>query len=336
MDNKIKITAAAIAAAAAVGAGVLVFTLNKDGSDTPTVSSSQDATEAPTPPPTTEFVLPDDWSENVDYVPSDHGITPKARALSKVNADYIAWMKIDGTPVDNPILLDPGEIQANDTYHGAENAGEIYYYLYRNLNKDYEFAGSIFMDYRNVLNSNDDEQSENIILHGHDMLNETMFGSFRRYRNEPGFYDKASYIELESKYDKQDYVIFAYLPTKGEYEDGGFNYWDMCELDTKEAFDAYVKTCKDGALFDTGIDVQFGDRLITMSTCYNNQAEMRFIVVARSLREGETISDVSSIAHTKEWHDAQKAIAEAEAASKAQAEAEAASKAQAESSAAAT
>lgn len=336
MDNKIKIIAAAIAAAAAVGAGVLVFTLNKDGSDTPTVSSSQDATEAPTPPPTTEFVLPDDWSENVDYVPSDHGITPKARALSKVNADYIAWMKIDGTPVDNPILLDPGEIQANDTYHGAENAGEIYYYLYRNLNKDYEFAGSIFMDYRNVLNSNDDEQSENIILHGHDMLNETMFGSFRRYRNEPGFYDKASYIELESKYDKQDYVIFAYLPTNGEYEDGGFNYWDMCELDTKEAFDAYVKTCKDGALFDTGIDVQFGDRLITMSTCYNNQAEMRFIVVARSLREGETISDVSSIAHTKEWLDAQKAIAEAEAASKAQAEAEAASKAQAESSAAAT
>lgn len=105
----------------------------------------------------------------------------------------------------------------------------------------------------------------------------------------------------------------------------------MCELDTKKDFDAYVKTCKDGSLLDTGIDVQFGDKLITMSTCFNDQADMRFIVVARSLREGEKISDVSSIAHTKEWLDAQKAKAEAEAASKAQAEAEAASKAQAES-----
>ncbi len=331
MNNKIKITAAAVAAAAAVGAGALVFNISKDGNDTPTVTVSQDITEAPTPPPTTEFVLPDDWSKNVDYVPSSHGITPKAKAMSKVNADYIAWMKIDGTPVDNPILLDPGEIQANDVYHGIENAGEIYYYLYRNLNKDYEFAGTVFMDYRNVLNSYFDEQSENLILHGHDMLNETMFGSFRRYRNEPGFYDKASYLELESKYGKKDYVIFAYLPTKGEYVEDGFNYWDMCELDTKKDFDAYVKNCKDGSLLDTGIDVQFGDKLITMSTCFNDQADMRFIVVARSLREGEKISDVSSIAHTKEWLDAQKAKAEAEAASKAQAEAEAASKAQAES-----
>lgn len=326
MDNRIKIAVAAVAASAAAVAGIAAFSLSKDGNDTPTVSSSQLLTEAPTSEPTTEFVLPDNWSAGVDYVSSNHGITPKARAMNKVNADYIAWMKIDGTPVDYPILLDPGEIQPNDAYHGAENAGEIYYYLYRNLNKDYEFAGTIFMDYRNVLNSFYDEQSENLILHGHDMLNETMFGSFRRYRNEPGFYDKASYIELESKYGKQDYVIFAYLPTKGVYEDGSFNYWDMCELDTKEQFDKYVKTCKAGAYLDTGIDVQFGDKLITMSTCFNNQDEMRFIVVARSLREGESIGDFLSIAHTQEWLDAQK---------KAQEEAEAASKAQAESSAAA-
>ncbi len=324
MNNKIKTAVAALSAAAAVGMGVFVFSISKDGNDNPTVSSSQEITEPSTPEPTTEFVLPDDWSKNVDYVPSDHGITPKARAVSSVNPDYIAWMKIDGTQVDYPILLDPGEIQANDGFHGTENAGEIYYYLYRNIYKAYEFAGSIFMDYRNVLNAFGDEQSENLILHGHDMLNESMFGSFRRYRNETGYYEKCQFMEIESKYGKQDYVIFAYLPTKGVYEEGGFNYWDMCELDTKEQFDAYVKTCKDGAYLDTGIDVQYGDKLVTMSTCFNDQADMRFIVVARSLREGETISDSTSIEHTQEWHDAQKAAAEAEAASRAEAESAAA------------
>lgn len=320
MKKPIKITVACLSLAAAVGMGTLVFSLKKEeDKDVPVVSTPEETTDSITEP-ATEFVLSDNWSDNVEYVPSDHGITAKAKAMNRINPDYIAWMKIDGTPVDYPVFLDPGEIAANDAYHGTENAGETYYYLYRNPDKSYEFAGSIFMDYRNTLNSNDDEQSENLVIHGHDMLNETMFGSFRRYRNEPGFYEKCSFIELESKYDSQDYVIFAYLPTKGVYEENGFNYWDMEELDTKEQFDAYVKTCKDGAMLDTGIDVQYGDRLITLSTCYNNQDDMRFIVVARSLREGESISDVSSIAHTQEWEDAQKAKAEAEAASKAAAE----------------
>lgn len=315
MKKTVKITTACLSAAAAVGLGVYVFSLNKDEKSVPIVETVSEDTTVPSTEPSTEFVLPANWSDNVEYVASPQGITAKAKAMNRVNPDYIAWMKIDGTPVDYPVLLDPGEIGKNDEYHGIENEGELYYYLYRNLKKDYELAGSIFMDYRDVLNSNADEQSENLVIHGHDMLNETMFGSFRRYRNEPGFYEKSSFVELESKYGSTQYVIFAYLPVKGEYQENGFNYWDMEELDTKEQFDAYVKTCRDGAYIDTGIDVQYGDKLITMSTCFNNQPDMRFIVVARSLREGESIGDISTIAHTKEWLEAQKAAAEAEAAS---------------------
>lgn len=315
MKKTVKITTACLSTAAAVGLGVYVFSLNKDEKAVPIVETVNEDTTVPSTEPSTEFVLPANWSDNVEYVASAQGITAKAKAMNRVNPDYIAWMKIDGTPVDYPVLLDPGEIGKNDEYHGIENEGELYYYLYRNLKKDYELAGSIFMDYRDVLNSNADEQSENLVIHGHDMMNETMFGSFRRYRNEPGFYEKSSFVELESKYGSTQYVIFAYLPVKGEYEENGFNYWDMEELDTKEQFDAYVKTCRDGAYIDTGIDVQYGDKLITMSTCFNNQPDMRFIVVARSLREGESIGDISTIAHTKEWLEAQKAAAEAEAAS---------------------
>lgn len=312
MKKAAKITAASLTAAAAVGLGVYVFSLNKGEKAVPTVETVQEENTLPATEPVTEFVLPANWSDNMEYVPSNHGITAKARAMNKVNPDYIAWMKIDGTPVDYPIVLDPGEIEENDAYHGIENVGQTYYYLYRELNKEYKFAGTLFMDYRTMLNANKDEQSENLIIHGHDMLDESMFGSFRRYRNEPGFYDRCSFIELETKYDKTDYVIFAYLPVKGVYEDNGFNYWDKIELDTKEQFDSYVNTCKGGAYLDTGIDVQFGDKLITMSTCFERQDDMRFIVVARSLREGENIDDISSIAHTQEWLDQQKAKAEEE------------------------
>ena len=54
-------------------------------------------------------------------------------------------------------------------------------------------------------------------------------------------------------------------------------------------------------MVDTGIDVQYGDKLLTLSTCYADEDNSRFIVVARRLREGEKPGDLSSVKHTDEY-----------------------------------
>ena len=84
-------------------------------------------------------------------------------------------------------------------------------------------------------------------------------------------------------------------------------------------------------MLDTGIDVQYGDKLLTLSTCYANEDNSRFIVVARRLRDGEVAGDLSTIQRTDEYIQAQQQAA-AEAASIA-AEEEASSKAAAETNA---
>ena len=84
-------------------------------------------------------------------------------------------------------------------------------------------------------------------------------------------------------------------------------------------------------MLDTGIDVQYGDKLLTLSTCYANEDNSRFIVVARRLRDGEVVGDLSTIQRTDEYIQAQQQAA-AEAASIA-AEEEASSKAAAEANA---
>lgn len=84
-------------------------------------------------------------------------------------------------------------------------------------------------------------------------------------------------------------------------------------------------------MLDTGIDVQYGDKLLTLSTCYANEDNSRFIVVARRLRDGEVAGDLSTIQRTDEYIQAQQQAA-AEAASIA-AEEEASSKAAAEANA---
>ena len=84
-------------------------------------------------------------------------------------------------------------------------------------------------------------------------------------------------------------------------------------------------------MLDTGIDVQYGDKLLTLSTCYANEDNSRFIVVARRLRDGEVAGDLSTIQRTDEYIQAQQQAAD-EAASIA-AEEEASSKAAAEANA---
>lgn len=75
----------------------------------------------------------------------------------------------------------------------------------------------------------------------------------------------------------------------------------MEELDTDEEFNNYIENLRSRQIMDTGIDVQPGDKLLTLSTCYADEDNSRFLVVARRLRDGEVAGDLSSVKHTDEY-----------------------------------
>ena len=149
------------------------------------------------------------------------------------------------------------------------------------------------MDYRDVFGFDENAQSDNILLYGHNMANNSMFGSLRRYRQDLTFYKQAPYIELESNYEQYTYVIFALSITDGS-ADASWRYWDMQELDTQEEFDAYVETARHKSLVEIPVDVQFGDKLLTLSTCYSDADDSRFLVIARRVRPDETAESFAS------------------------------------------
>ena len=303
MNKPARITVAGCACALAVGLGALVYNLNKKDEQVPTVSdvietTTEAATEALRPK------LPADWAKDMKYVPSPDGMTERAKLFSHINPDIVGWIKIDQTQVDYPLVLDPGEIQENTPFYGPEYYVPDAYYLDHDLDGSYLRCGTLYLDYRNVFGSNEEEQSENIIIYGHNMANNSMFGSLRRYRQDYAFYEQSPFVELSSNYQDYEYVIFAFLITSGSYDATDFVYWNMEELDTKEDFDFYVNRCKRDAMVDTGIDVQYGDKLLTLSTCYADEDNSRFIVVARRLRDGEKPGDLSTITRTEEWKKA--------------------------------
>ena len=53
----------------------------------------------------------------------------------------------------------------------------------------------------------------------------------------------------------------------------------------EEDFDEFIAKCKELALYDTGVTAEYGDQLITLSTCEYSRTNGRMVVVAKLLEE---------------------------------------------------
>ncbi|MBR1591683.1 MAG: class B sortase [Ruminococcus sp.] len=292
MKKTAKIITAGAAAVIAAGLIAFVLILHNKEEEVPVAQEIPVVTETETTTVTTTSEIPETTTTTAPPELSD-----RARELLEQNKDTVGWIKINNTQVDYPFVRDPGEVDADNTYYGGEAYGWNSYYLSHDFYRNYWREGTLFMDFRDEFGGFEEEQSENIVIYGHNMANGNMFGSVRRYRQDYGFYDQEPFIQLSSNYKDYDYVIFGFCVTSGNWY-GDFIYWDMEELDTKEDFDYYVNTVRSKQMIDTGVDVKYGDKLLTLSTCYADEDNSRFIIVARRLREGEVAGDFSSIEKT--------------------------------------
>ena len=270
-----------------------VVTVNeKVETETTTATSMQTETETVVTETKVTTTLP-----VYDYVPNNKGMTDFSKLLQKDNKDFFGWLRINNTMVNYPVMKDPGEIQPNTGY-GEEYCPSNEYYLHHSFDKNYLFEGTLYMDYRDVFGNDEETQSENIVIYGHNMLNDSMFGSLDHYYQIDGFYNSNQFIQLSSNYKDYNYVIFGYIITSGN-AGVEFDYWNREELDTKEDFDWYVGKIRENQMLDTGVDVEYGDKLLTLSTCYADVDNSRFIIVARRLRDGEVVGDFSTIQKVK-------------------------------------
>lgn len=202
--------------------------------------------------------------------------------LKKVNEEIVAWVKIDGTKIDYPVLEHKGD--------DAENQ----FYLYRNYKKDYSDFGSIFVDYRCL----DSVKSKNLILHGHNMgSDDSMFGQLINYaRNDgktkgnPKFYKSAPIVTIDTPEGSQDYVIFALMKIDVSNElDNVFDYL-IADFDSTARFMNFVYNIKIRSYLDINVPINENDQLLTLSTCSYEVENMRTIAVARKVRDNEDVS----------------------------------------------
>ena len=78
------------------------------------------------------------------------------------------------------------------------------------------------------------------------------------------------------------YEVIAAFKTVA-YSGEGFKYYHFVQAENAEAFDEYIAECKALALYDTGVTAEYGDKLITLSTCEYSRTNGRMVVVAKLL-----------------------------------------------------
>ena len=62
-------------------------------------------------------------------------------------------------------------------------------------------------------------------------------------------------------------------------------YYHFVRAEQEEDFDEFIAKCKELALYDTGVSAEYGDKLITLSTCEYSRTNGRMVVVAKLLEE---------------------------------------------------
>lgn len=181
--------------------------------------------------------------------------------LYEENKDIVGWLKIDNTTINYPIM---------------QNINDPNYYLHRDFYKNYSSYGTPYMAKQCNLNS------DNIVIYGHHMKNNKMFGELEKYKSKD-FYNNHKIITFTTLEKEYSYEIFAVFKTT-VYTKNTFRYYENINFENKKMYDDFINICKNKSLYQTGIEIKDKEKLITLSTCEYSNKNSRLVIVARKIK----------------------------------------------------
>ncbi len=205
---------------------------------------------------------PEEQVEDKEEVKSERML--KLEELHAENNDIVAWIEIADTNINYPVL------------HTDNNS----FYLNHNYKKKYSASGSIFLDEAVDM----DLPSSNFLMYGHRNKNKIMFEHLLKYKDYD-FYKNHKTIKFTTLKEDKEYEILAVFYSRVYYTDekNVFRYYFFTNAETQEEYDYYVSEAKKASIYDTGVSANYGEQLITLSTCEYSKKNGRFVVVAKKV-----------------------------------------------------
>ena len=191
--------------------------------------------------------LPTEPTEPREYAP----IRVDFPALLKKNPHVISWIYSPDTPISYPIVQ-------------TENNSD---YLRAGLDGSYAHGGTVFLDYR----CSGDFSGLNSIVYGHNLLDQTMFGTLERYKKQ-SYYDAHPTLYLLTPDGDYRVDLIAGLDVDANSV--------LYRIDhTEETYREFLREVLRQSDFQTAFPTDEITRTLTLSTCAYEHDDARYIVV---------------------------------------------------------
>lgn len=201
-------------------------------------------------------------SDNKLLETNEYGMFLEYEKLYEQNNDLVGWIKIEDTKINYPVML---SIEEPD------------YYLNHNFDKQYSDYGCPYLAKGSDIN----KPSDNLIIYGHHMKNGTMFSGLDNYKNKE-FYNTHKTFIFNTLYEKQTYeVISVFITEVNTGSEDEFKYYRFIDAKTEEEFDDFINKTKELSLYDIDVSANYGDELVTLSTCEASNENLRLVVVGK-------------------------------------------------------
>ena len=169
--------------------------------------------------------------------------------LKKINSDTVGWIKVNGTKINYPFV------------HTSNNE----YYLKHTFDKTSNKKGWVFLDFRNDI----ENLSSNNILYAHGLVNNQMFGSLRKTIKPSWYNNKSNHIiTIVTPSGTKHFKIFSSYTIFPE------SYYITTSFKSDDEFKAFINTIKERSVYDYNVDVNTSDKILTLSSCYDNEKRM--------------------------------------------------------------
>ena len=123
--------------------------------------------------------------------------------------------------------------------------------------------------------------SDNVVIYGHYKQDGSMFHDLHGYYKK-SFWDEHKLIEFDTIYEHHTYEIIAVFKTDVS-SSSFYPYHNFNNAGSIAEFNQYVTDVKNMSFYDTGVTAEYGDKLITLSTCEYTLNNGRLVVVAKQI-----------------------------------------------------
>lgn len=193
-------------------------------------------------------------------------LLPELAGLYQQNGDLVGWISIADTNINYPVM---------------QTVNEPNFYLKHSFDKEYSDYGCPYVQE----DCDVQKPSDNLVIYGHHMSNGSMFAHLEKFKSK-NFWSEHRMITFNTLTDKQEYEIIAVFRTV-VYTDSpdAFKFYRFVDAKNAEEFNSFAAQCKELSFYDTGVTAEYGDKLITLSTCEYSRNNSRLVVVAKRITE---------------------------------------------------